>query len=232
MKKLKILLLSLCVLLLTTTAYANGDGSNQNIHTITIEGSSNLIVEPDTVSINIGISTVSGNAKVAQENNAKVVSSIYTNLLALGLAKENIETANYSFTPTYDNENNKINGYAVNNTITITTTNLSLIGTIIDTSLKAGANQVNAITFSRKNVASLKQEALRQAVADAKNKATAIAKGLNVAIVNVISVNEQNVSVYSNRLNSYAVKSAELGTTISAANVDVNASVNIVFEIN
>ncbi len=108
MKKLKILLLSLCVLLLTTTAYANGDGSNQNIHTITIEGSSNLIVEPDTVSINIGISTVSGNAKVAQENNAKVVSYIYTNLLALGLAKENIETANYSFTPTYDNENNKI----------------------------------------------------------------------------------------------------------------------------
>lgn len=82
-------------------------------------------------------------------------------------------------------------------------------------------------------MASLKQEALRQAVVDAKNKATAIAKELNVKyIVNVISVNEQNVSFYSNRLNSYAVKSVELGTTISAANVDVNASVNIVFEIN
>lgn len=231
MKLFKIILFSLCLLFITNTSYANSDNTTQNIHTITIEGSSNLSVEPDTASINIGISTNSSNAKTAQENNAKIVNNIYNNLYSLGLSKSNIETANYNFSPMYDNENNKINGYSVNNTITITTNNTSSIGEIIDASLQAGANQVNSITFSRKNATSLKQEALKQAVADAKNKANAIAKELNVEIINVISVNEQNVSVYSNRLNSYALKSAEIGTTISSANVDVSATVNIVFEI-
>ena len=231
MKAFKIILCSLCLLFVTNVSYANTDNTSQNIHTITIEGSGNLSVEPDTVSINIGVSTNSSNAKNAQENNAKIVNDIYTNLYSLGLSKNNIETSNYNFSPTYDSENNKINGYSVNNTITITTNDTSSIGEIIDVSLKAGANQVNSITFSRKNATSLKQEALKQAVADAKNKANAIAKELNVEIINVVSVNEQNVSVYSNRLNSYALKSAEIGTTISSANVDINATVNIVFEI-
>ena len=231
MKAFKIILCSLCLLFVTNVSYANTDNTSQNIHTITIEGSGNLSVEPDTVSINIGVSTNSSNAKNAQENNAKIVNDIYTNLYSLGLSKNNIETSNYNFSPTYDSENNKINGYSVNNTITITTNDTSSIGEIIDVSLKAGANQVNSITFSRKNATSLKQEALKQAVTDAKNKANAIAKELNVEIINVVSVNEQNVSVYSNRLNSYALKSAEIGTTISSANVDINATVNIVFEI-
>ena len=231
MKAFKIILCSLCLLFVTNVSYANTDNTSQNIHTITIEGSGNLSVEPDTVSINIGVSTNSSNAKNAQENNAKIVNDIYTNLYSLGLSNNNIETSNYNFSPTYDSENNKINGYSVNNTITITTNDTSSIGEIIDVSLKAGANQVNSITFSRKNATSLKQEALKQAVADAKNKANAIAKELNVEIINVVSVNEQNVSVYSNRLNSYALKSAEIGTTISSANVDINATVNIVFEI-
>lgn len=231
MKAFKIILCSLCLLFVTNVSYANTDNTSQNIHTITIEGSGNLSVEPDTVSINIGVSTNSSNAKNAQENNAKIVNDIYTNLYSLGLSKNNIETSSYNFSPTYDSENNKINGYSVNNTITITTNDTSSIGEIIDVSLKAGANQVNSITFSRKNATSLKQEALKQAVTDAKNKANAIAKELNVEIINVVSVNEQNVSVYSNRLNSYALKSAEIGTTISSANVDINATVNIVFEI-
>ena len=61
-----------------------------------------------------------------------------------------VQTIGYSVSPRYGvppNNSNTIIGYTAINTVQVTTTNLAVIGTLIDTANQAGASNVSGISF-------------------------------------------------------------------------------------
>lgn len=206
------------------------------VRTITVSGSGSFSVEADKATIAIGIENIGKNAQEAEQHNARVATAVQENLLQLGLKSKDIVTTRYSFYPVYSNERNKqheVTGYTVNNTISVTVNDLSLVGTVIDSSIRAGANTINSINFSVKATDAMSKKALQAAVQAATTKANTMAAALGKKIVNVVTVKEYSTAVEERRVN-YALKSASFDTVqtpIQPGNIDVNATVEITFEL-
>ena len=79
---------------------------------------------------------------------------------------------------TLKDNSREIIGYSVSNEITVTIDNIDMVGTVIDTAINAGANNVNSIEFGLKDSQVYKDKVLQQAIADAKRKAQVVANSL------------------------------------------------------
>lgn len=208
-----------------------------NPRTITVQGSSQLEVIPDQAHITVSYSNKAEYLEEARRLNAVTTANIQRQLLQLDLSKDDIRTNNYSVYPIYSKrENNsaaKIIGYEITNSLSVTVNNIDLTGHVIDTALKAGANQIQGVSFSKKDKTAVKNTALTMAVRDAQVKAQAIAATLNKNIINIISVSEGSVSIQIPERYQYSAKALPAATTpISPGVQHVSGSVTIVFEMD
>lgn len=211
--------------------------AHADARTITVGGESSFYVAPDEATIQLGVQTTGRQAQDVSQKNAMTVSEVKNALLSMGISPENIETASYDFSPTYENDGQSIKGYQAQNNLLVKTDDLKQIGKIIDTAIKNGATQVNAVNFHVKNVEAAKDKALRLAVLNAKSKAEAIANELHRNIINVVSVNANNVYVENYQAPNEimlrsSVGNAAVTTPIAARNLKVRANLEIKFEIN
>ncbi|GAG45347.1 unnamed protein product, partial [marine sediment metagenome] len=133
----------------------------------------------------------------------------------------------------------KIVGYRVENELTIRVTNAppeelsKRAANIIDTAVKNGANTVGSLEIFVKEQDKYKQEALLEAVKNARQKAQAIAEALGVKIVGYRNVSAQDVGYYSPRapMMQSAAVGGGAGTTVEAGLVQIAANVSLSCEI-
>ena len=231
-----------------STAMAQ-DASNatNETKTISVSGSYELSMDPDKAEIYLGAETRATTALESQQDNANIIAAVKSALYALGLTKADIETTSYSISPVYDYSKTcytsdciwqppKIVGYSTVHQLKIKTKNIDKVGQYIDAATKAGANDVNYISFglSDDKQKTLYIQALTEASKNARDKANAIASGLNVHIVGVISASEGSVYVtpYYRSLAAGSVSdSTQAETDISAGMIQVSASVSVVYQI-
>ena len=83
-----------------------------------------------------------------------------------------------------------ITGYTATNVVEVTLDDLTLVNKVIDTATQSGANVVQKLQFQLKNRAAVRAQALRQAAQQARISADAIAAGLGVKVVRVMSAEE------------------------------------------
>jgi uncharacterized protein YggE len=115
-------------------------------------------------------------------------------------------------------------GYTASNTVQVTTTDLSLIGRLIDTANQAGANSVGNLNFGLQNPEPYAEQALNQAAKQAQAHANAIAAGLGAKTGVVISAQEGYTAT---PVLVSGVLSATPTTPIQTGTVSVTASVTI-----
>jgi len=139
-----------------------------------------------------------------------------------------IQTISYTVSPRYSTtagQTSTIIGYTASNTVQVTTTDLSLIGRLIDTANQAGANSVGNLSFSLQNPEPVMEQALGQAAKQAQSHANAIAAGLGAKTGVVISAQEGS-SVTPILVGGVAGITA-LPTPIQTGTVSVTANVTI-----
>lgn len=239
MKGTKILVIAALFVMTTNFTEAKETTAPLSARTITVQGSSQIDVTPDQAEVNISVVNAAQTANEAQKDNANAAANVQQSLISSGIAEASIRTAQYNVYPIYSNEtdkNNKspiITSYRVTNTITVTLSNVSAVGTVIDTALSAGANQISNVRFSKKNELQVKQLVLQSAVKEATAKAEAIASTLNKQITGVIAANESGVSVQIPEFQSKMLRSdaVSANTPITPGTIKVDGSVTIVFEI-
>lgn len=115
--------------------------------------------------------------------------------------------------------------------------NLALIGPVVDAGLKAGANQLEGVHFSLRNELPSQEQALKQAVNEARTKAQAMASALNVGIVDVLEISEGGVSLvprgdFAMPMMTARVQSEMAPTPVSPGEIEVHASVTIRYRIS
>jgi uncharacterized protein YggE len=81
-------------------------------------------------------------------------------------------------------------GYIATNVVTVVLENLGQVGKTIDLATESGANTIRALDYRLKDPQAIRAQALRDAAARAKASADAIASGLGLRVVKVISVEE------------------------------------------
>ncbi|MGG0656127.1 SIMPL domain-containing protein [Rummeliibacillus pycnus] len=163
---------------------------NQNVHQkpcdplriITVKGNGEVTATPNYVQLQVEVITNGKTVSDAAGENAVTMDRVIQSLLALGIPREDIQTASYTISPKYDYIEGKqvFRGYEVTNTITVKIRDVSQVGTVIDTAVKNGANSVSGIQFKVEHSEQYYHEALSLALRDAQSKANTIAETMHL----------------------------------------------------
>jgi uncharacterized protein YggE len=214
------------------------DGSTSPIRTMSLSGTGKITVKANQAIIVLGVYTEAKVADWAVQENALKMADVVQAIKSLGILESDIQTIGYSINPIYNWEMKMTVGYQVTNTLQITLNNLSKIGAVIDKSSTAGANSINSVTFTVKDedLAEFKLDAYAKAVADVKAKAKVISEGFGFELGGIQSINESYF--YPQYRNTYVgmdMKSAGMEmaqTPIISGNLEVSATLNVVYTIN
>lgn len=152
-----------------------------------LEGKGTVKVRPDRATVDMGVVTENKQLKIAQEENAAIMSRVISGLRDMGIPSEDIQTKSYNIMPQYDFIEGKqvFRGYRVEHMLQVIIRAMARIGEVIDTSVRNGVNQVGNIEFSVSNPSLYYRQALNSAVDDALAKAMTLANKLNIAISKV-----------------------------------------------
>lgn len=232
MNKIVALILA-CILtcMVMTTGSANDDRS-----TVTVTGEASLKVKNDEAVLRLGVVTQAQSAKEAAAANAKIMTDVKKAIIHMGVPADKIETQRYDLSDAveYKKDDTPVRTYEAENAFRVKVQDMEKAGQIIDAAVSAGANRIDSIEFIAKNVNAAKEEALKKAIENAKEKAKIMAESLGKRIVNVVSIEENSVNYaprYTSRSNSMLLAAKEAATPLEGGESTVQATVTIVFEI-
>jgi uncharacterized protein YggE len=162
------------------------DGTtNAPMRTISVNGTGNISLNPDIATISIGVHTENKDAQQAVSDNNAQAQQVTSALTAAGIAAKDIQTSNFSITPRQEYDNNgTVTGvtYVVDNNVQVTVRNLANLGSVLDSVVQAGANNINGIQFSVEDPTDAYNAALQAAVNDAHSRAEALAQAAGVEL--------------------------------------------------
>ena len=203
-----------------------------------VQGSAEIRVAPDLAVVRLGVAEEARTAREAQSAVNIAANGILDAVRGLGLEERHVQTVRLMLSPVYsqrrqdDPEEPRIVGYRASTSVSVRVEDLDLVGQVIDAALNAGANQLEGVSFALQDDQEVRQEALRQAIAEARGKADAMAEALGVSLEAIISVTEGNVAVRPPVMNSRMMTlQAEAPTSVSSGEVSVSASVSIDYQI-
>ena len=204
---------------------------------IQVEGEAVVLAKPDRAEVDLGVVTQSPDAKTAAAQNAQKLERVIQQLRSQVGENLQIKTIGYSLNPNYvyppQGGEPKITGYTATNIVQAQTDDLLQAGPIIDTAIKAGANNVQALRFLLKNEEAVKAQALKEAATKARNKADALAASLGVKVVKVLQViegGEPSVPIYARQFSIEAAK-ADVSTPVEPGTLEVRARVTLTVAI-
>lgn len=204
--------------------------SEPSTRTVTVEGTATARVVPDTALFTFGFDSEGSTAKGALGENAAHMRRVISALLRVGVAREDLQTQNVSVYPR-QNDNGDVVGYSANGSVVATVRRLARAGAVVDAAVAAGANQTSGPQFDRSSRSELKQNALREAFADARAKAEALAgeAGASLGDVRRIEESAQAPEPYPIGVYGDAVRLAK--TPIEPGTQQARATVTVTFSL-
>ena len=194
-------------------------------------GEANVSVKPDQTTIDIGVVTQGTTAAAAAAQNAKQTDGVLADLRKMVTRPDQLKTTSYSVSPNYQTPKPggtpTISGYTATNIVDVTIDDLTQVGKVIDAVLQSGANNIQRLQFGLKNPQAARSQALREAAVQARANADAIAAGLGVRVVRVLSVEERE----SGGVRPMQRAMLASATQVEAGTVDVTAFVTLKVEI-
>ncbi len=218
------------------------DSTDKEKNILSVSGTGVAGVEPDRVKIQMAVVAEGDTAELAATRNAERFNTVLAALLDEGIPRDQIETMQYTIYPVYDysERTQRLTGYRVTHSIQVTVISTAsnglgkIAGNIIDVVVSAGVNQINSVQFttSQETIKSLRSEALKDAVSDARMKADALTEALGVTIIGISQVSESSFIPTPGIYRDFAAEAAPGMTELVPGELKVTASVHITYEIS
>jgi uncharacterized protein YggE len=164
---------------------------------VTVTGIGEVRGRPDTVTMSLGVSVTRPTVAVASGDAATATDGVLAALGAAGIAKEDIQTLDYSIYPQYSPPTGsearpRVSGYTVSNVVRVKVHDIAKAGPVIDAAVAAGGDEivVQGVAFSLEDASESIAEARARAWADANAKATALAQLAGVPLGAAVHVSE------------------------------------------
>jgi uncharacterized protein len=206
--------------------------------TVRAQGEATVSAKPDQVRADIGVVTQAQTAEAAAGQNAKQTSEVIAALKKSLPADSEIQTSGYSIHPNYrqtrDGSAPTITGYTATNTVQVKSSDIAGAGKLIDAATRAGANNVHGIQFTLKNENTVRAEALRNAVQNARTNAAALAAGAGMKVSRIVSIAEgEPARVFPVRAEMMRAQAdtAAFATPMEPGEVQVRAVVTVTAEL-
>lgn len=216
----------------------------ENDRVIQVSGSGVVSLAADTATLQIGVNTRKESVKEAQKENANLMAAVMEAIKKAGIEEKDIMTSQFNVFSSYEYSTSVLGKetrtpyYEVQNTVTVIIHDLSMVGTVLDAVMEAGANTTYGISFSSTQANEAYQKALTRAVEDAMTKAKVLSAAAGVELGELIRIDAtQKSNGYSRETYgitnsySYAEKMADAGTSITGGDLTVTANVALEYAI-
>ena len=166
-----------------------GRSAGTPARTITVSGEGTVTTVPDRASFSLTVDTRAATAAAALARNADAAAAVVAAVKDAGIPAADIQTSQVSLSPQTDPDGTQIVGYAASTSVDVKTT-IAKAGPVVDAAVGAGADEVSGPSLYRSDADSLYREALKDAVANAHDKADAIAAAAGLTLGGVQTVVE------------------------------------------
>ncbi|HZU29243.1 MAG TPA: SIMPL domain-containing protein, partial [Bryobacteraceae bacterium] len=217
---------------------------NAALHTsdkpyIQVKGETAIRAKADEAVIDIGVVTEAATPASAAATNATASTVLMAHLRPALVGSDQITNTAYSIQPIYRNPKPgaapTVTGYSAANVVTVVLHELTRTGYVIDAAVQGGANQIGGLQFRLKDEQSVHDRALREAAARARSSAEAMAAGLGLRVVRVLSAEEGATGSGGFEMHKAAALPPPAGaappTPIADATIEVDATVSLRVEI-
>ena len=224
-----------------------GQGSYGQQAGIWVTGLGKVTIEPDLALLSLGVETRAETVAEARAEAAAAMTGIIEALKANGIADKDIQTRYFHISPEYTYQEvfedgrryNKqvLTGYRVTNTVTAKVRDLDILGETIDEVVLAGgdASRIQSIRFTVEDSSAAQVEARENAVMDALAKAEQFAILTGVTRGSLLFITESGGGVPQvmdfARMEGAPAVAFDVATPISAGELEVQVSVQVVFAI-
>ncbi len=215
-------------------APAAASGSPTAAPGITVGGTGKVTGTPNTLRVDLGVSTHATNVSDALRSANSAATSVQKSLQEHGVADKDIQTSGLSIQPdyVYSKDQSKPNGYVVSESVTAVLHDVDKAGGAIGAAADAGGNaiRVNSVSLDLENTSSFITNARSRAFDNAKAKAEQYAAAAGRSLGAVISIDETVTGPTPQAYDGRAyMAQATSAVPIQAGSQDVAVSVTVVF---
>ncbi|WP_138496907.1 SIMPL domain-containing protein [Nostoc sp. PA-18-2419] len=189
-------ILSLTLLLCTTfTLPALAQEKEKMWRTLTVNGRGMEAIPTTIAQVSLGVEVQGKTAQEVQQEAARRSSAVVAFLKNQNVDK--LQTTGIRLNPVYSYTNNvqRLTGYTANNSVSFRIS-VEQTGTLLDGAVKAGATQIDGISFVANDeaIARAQNEALAEATQNARQQANAVFTALGLSPKEVVSIQVNNAS--------------------------------------
>jgi uncharacterized protein YggE len=213
------------------SAIANEHSSIQQHRIIEVSGVGNVLSVPDRFSFSLSIEQ---KGRVAAELNKTIIEkthAVVQALVKIGVDKKAVQSLQVQFNPwvEYNGKTQEQKGFVLTRIVTVTLSTLSQYEQSIDTILNLGVNNINQFSFTNSQADENYQQALNQALLNAKQRATNMAKVLDLKLAGVISISEQSAGQV--KAMGFKTRQFQVSESYQPGEMSTEARVTVVFAL-
>jgi uncharacterized protein YggE len=169
--------------------------------TLSVSGNGTVFLTPDIAYINIGVHTENADIAQAVESNNTQAEALVNALVGMGVAATDIQTSSFSV---YSSQTYGPDGllagytYMVDNIVYVTVRDLTQLGSLLNTAVGTGANNISSIQFDVADKTAAMAEARQKAMTSAASLAQELADtaGLQLGEIQSITYSDYVPSPY------------------------------------
>jgi uncharacterized protein YggE len=202
---------------------------------IVVTGSATVSGAPDTAMVSLSVVTDADTADAALAGNSRDTAKLIDAVKAAGVASADVQTSGFSVYPRYadrtdDDAPPRIAGYTVRNGVSVRVREVGKLGELLDAAVRAGANQIDGVTFTIEDDTILRDQAREGAVRDARRKAELFAAAANVKTGRVLAISEMTAEMPPRPMMRMAAEAAP-AVPVEAGSVELSAEVTVIFAL-
>jgi uncharacterized protein len=200
--------------------------------TITVHGTATITVDPDEAVLRLGVRTQADRAQEAMDLNSQKMQKVLDALRELGLGDDDLATSLIELYPRYDDRGEHVIGYDAANEVEVTVTELNAVGRVLDAAVDAGANVAGGISFRVSDASEGLDDALAEAVGDARAKAETMAAAADAGVGQVVTIVEiaggEPGPIYAERV---AYAAGDMAVPVETPTIETDVSVEVTWQL-
>ena len=168
---------------------------------VTVNGEAEVLVVPDEVYVNLGVTSFDADKSKAKNENDKIVKALMKFIKEIGVEDKHVQTdylnvqPKYNYNQDYGYNFKKIEGFIVTKNIAVKLVDVKKLEILIDNALDLGATGVGNVEFKTSQFRQKREEARLLAVKAAQEKAQNLAKALGQELGKPYGITEETAIV-------------------------------------
>lgn len=161
--------------------------------TVTVSATGSVSATPDEATIQTGVSSEAKSAREALSKNSEAMQKVIAELKKAGIEPKHIQTSQFNIEAVQvykEGSPPTVTGYRAQNMVSVKVTNLDKLGEVLDQLVTAGANQMNGISFNVSKEETLKDDARKEAIANALRRAKLYAQAAGAEVGDIVQIAE------------------------------------------